>query len=305
MPQWTVSTPEKITFQEPLQTLQVRILAGAVHVVAADGPARLEVAEVQGPPLLVTLDGGILTITYEDLRWQDFSLRSLASRLQSWRRRRRAVVSLAVPAETRVELGSVNADAVVSGVAGPVTVRAVSGDTTLVRISGPVEADSLSGSIDAQSVSGDLRVNTVSGDVTVVEGAAPRLRANSVGGGITVDLRSSGPADVHLKTVSGEVAVRVPDAADTLVEADTTSGQVSSAFDELRLNGTWGSKRLSGRLGAGTGNLQVTTVSGSVALLRRPPTAEAQDTEGAQSGEGAQSAAPLVDLGKGEGGQDA
>lgn len=277
MPTWTVSGPEKITFDEPVNALQVRTVSGAVNVVATDGPARLEVTELDGPPLEVSLQAGTLTVGYEDLAWRDFSWKSISGFIDSWRRRRHAVVSLAVPAHARVELGTAAADSVVSGISGRVTVRGASGDTTLLRISGPVEASSLSGSIDAQSVSGDLRIQTVSGELTVVEGSADRLHANSVSGSITVDLDGREPADVHLNTVSGEVAVRVPHSADTGVEAGTTSGQVSTAFDELRIDGSWGAKRLSGRLGAGTGKLRVTTVSGSVALLRRPPAAESEE----------------------------
>ncbi|AXI79412.1 DUF4097 family beta strand repeat-containing protein [Peterkaempfera bronchialis] len=304
MPQWTVSGPEKITFDEPVSALQVRTVAGAVHVVATDGPARLEVSEIAGPPLVVTLEDGTLTVTYEDLAWRDFSWKNVASYIDSWRRKRHAVVSLAVPADARVELGTVSADSVVSGIAGRVTVRGASGDTTLVRVSGPVEAHSVSGGIDAQSVSGNLRAQTVSGELTVVESSAPRLHANSVSGAITIDLNGQGPADVHLKTVSGEVAVQVPDPADTKVEAGTSSGRVSSAFDELRMGSTWGAKRLSGRLGAGTGTLQVTTVSGSVALLRRPPIAEDTAPEGtapeatAPEGTAPEGTAPRLDLTK-------
>ncbi|MCD0482900.1 DUF4097 family beta strand repeat-containing protein [Streptacidiphilus sp. ASG 303] len=276
MPQWTVNGPERITFDEPVDVLRVRTVSGAVHVVAGDGPARLEVSELDGPPLVVTHEGGTLTVAYEELtRWefssQHFSLKGIASLVDSWRRRRHAVVSLAVPAAARVELVSVGADVVVSGIAGPVAVRGAGGDTTLVRVSGPVEAQSVSGSVEAQAVSGDLKVQTVSGELTVVEASGPRLHAHSVSGSMTVDLDGRGPADVRLNTVSGEVAVRMPHPADTRVDAGSTSGEMSSAFDELRMGGTWGARRLSGRLGAGTGRLQVTTVSGSVALLRRPP----------------------------------
>ncbi|MFJ6212970.1 DUF4097 family beta strand repeat-containing protein [Streptomyces sp. NPDC092296] len=283
MPEWTVSGPEKISFDQAVSGLQVRTVGGTVNVVATEGPARLEVAELDGVPLQVTLVDGVLTVGYPDLAWRDLSWQQLSGKglsafVDSWRRKRHAVVSVAVPADARVEVGTVTADAVVSGIDGRVTVRSVGGDIALVRVAGPVEVNSLSGGVDAQTVSGDLRVHTVSGDLTVVEGTAAKLSANSVTGSMTVDLDGRGPADVRLTTVSGEVAVRVPQPADTEVEAGTNSGQVSSAFEELRLGGSWGAKRLSGRLGAGTGRLQVTTVSGSVALLRRPPADEPEDT---------------------------
>ncbi len=55
------------------------------------------------------------------------------------------------------------------------------------------------------------------------------------------------------------------------MEANTASGQVSNAFEDLRVSGQWGAKKITGKLGAGTGTLRATTVSGSIALLRRPP----------------------------------
>ncbi len=60
------------------------------------------------------------------------------------------------------------------------------------------------------------------------------------------------------------------------MEANTASGTLSNAFDDLRVHGQWGAHRITGRLGAGTGRLRATTVSGSIALLRRPP----RDEEG-------------------------
>ncbi|WP_035845725.1 DUF4097 family beta strand repeat-containing protein [Kitasatospora azatica] len=277
MSQWTVSEPDKITIEEPVSALQVRIIGGAVNVVAAEGPARLEVTELEGEPLQVTLVDGVLTVTYPNLSWGDFSegLKSVdaaKSLFGSWRRKRQAVavVSLTVPAETPVRLGTVNAEATVSGVRGSTTVYGVAGGTTLVGLDGTVEASSVSGDVDAQSVSGELRVKTVSGDLTVVSGTAAKLRANTVGGAVTLDLAGGSPADIKINTVTGDVAVRLPQPADTKVEAGSTSGEFSTAFEELTVGGTWGAKRLTGTLGAGTGKLQVATVSGAISVLRRP-----------------------------------
>jgi hypothetical protein len=270
--QWTVSAPEKLTFDDQVTRLRVRTVAGAVNVVAAEGPPRLEVTELEGPPLQITLTGGELVVTYEDLTWKDFSWTSLSQIIGKWRKtaKRRAVVSLAVPAGTRIELGSASSDTVISGISAPVTVHSAIGSTTLVRLTGPVDANSVSGSIRAQSLSGDLKFNTVSGELTVFEGTSRSIRANSVSGAITLDLAHDNATDVSLANVSGEVAVRIPAPTDTRVQANTTSGDVSSAFDELHVGGTWGAKQLTGTLGRGTGKLKITTVSGSVALLRRP-----------------------------------
>ncbi|MFE0573001.1 DUF4097 domain-containing protein [Streptomyces albogriseolus] len=273
MPEWSVQDKTNLTFDAPLTRLHVRIVNGTVNVVGTDdGTARLQVSDVEGPPLVVTHTDGVLTVAYDDLPWKGF-LKWLDRK--GWRRS--AVVSLAVPAQTRVEVGVVGAGAVVSGIRGPAAVKGVAGDTTLVHLSGPVRADTVSGSVEAQSVTGDLHFASVSGDLTVVEGSGPSVRADTVSGSMIVDLDPGGPTDVRLTSVSGEIAVRLPDPADAEVEANTASGAISNAFDDLRVQGTWGAHKLTGRLGAGSGTLRATTVSGSIALLRRPPREDEPD----------------------------
>lgn len=301
MTQWTVSTPDKIVITEPVSDLQVRIVSGAVNVVAAEGPARLEVTELEGEPLQVTLADGVLTVTYANLDWNDFgdkfkSVESVKHFLSGLRRKRRAVVSLTVPAATAVKLGTVTAEATVSGIQSGTSVYGVEGDITLVELGGRTDAKTVSGNIDAQAVAGELRVNTVNGELTVVSGTAAALNAKTISGGVTLDLSGTTPAEVKVNTVSGDVVVRLPQPADTTVEAGSTNGHFSSAFDELTLGGSWGAKKLSGKLGAGTGRLQVSTVSGAISLLSRPapedegprlvkelPTTPADTTEGDQA----------------------
>lgn len=280
MSEWSVAEPKKLTFDDPVTALNVRIVNGTVNVVGTDeGSARLEISEVEGPPLIVTQQGSTLTVAYEDLPWKGF-LKWLDRK--GWHRS--AVVSLAVPAGSSVEVGVVGAAAVVSGIHGPTAIRGVSGDTTLVGVSGAVRAESVSGNLEAQSVTGDLRYNSVSGDLTVIEGSGSSVRAESISGDMVIDLDPGGkPTDIRLTSVSGEVAIRLPHPADAQVEANTASGAVSNAFDDLRVSGQWGAKKITGTLGAGTGTLKATTVSGSIALLRRPP-AEDEPHDAAPTG---------------------
>ncbi|WP_327317787.1 DUF4097 family beta strand repeat-containing protein [Streptomyces sp. NBC_01235] len=279
MTEWSVAEPRKLSFDEPVSELHVRIVDGTVNVVGTEeGSARLEVSRIEGPPLVVSHRDGTLTVAYEDLPWKGF-LKWLDRK--GWRRS--AVVSLAVPAGTRVEVGVVSAGAVVSGIDGHAEVKGVNGDTTLVGLAGPVRADTVSGNVEAQALTGDLRFNSVSGDLTVVE-AGSSVKADSVSGSMIVDLDPvSRPTNIDLTSVSGEIAVRLPHPADAQVEANTASGSVSNAFEDLRVSGQWGAKRITGRLGAGNGNLKATTISGSIALLRRPPARDEGDagfTEG-------------------------
>ncbi|MFJ8748186.1 DUF4097 family beta strand repeat-containing protein [Streptomyces sp. NPDC102441] len=265
---WTVTEPQKLTFDEPVTALNVRIVDGVINVVGTDEPAaRLEVSAIEGPPLVVTLEDGTLTVTYEDLPWQ-----GLISWLDRRSPRRSAAVSLAVPAAATVEVGVIGAEAVVSGIQGRTEVRGISGDSTLVGLSGAVRAETVSGSLEAQTVTGDLRFQSVSGDLTIVDGAGTSVRGETVTGHMVLDLDTSPkPTDIRLTSVSGEIAIRLPHPADAKVEANTASGTVSNAFEDLRVGGQWGAKKITGTLGAGTGKLKATTVSGSIALLRRPP----------------------------------
>ncbi|MFE7752993.1 DUF4097 domain-containing protein [Streptomyces sp. NPDC057428] len=274
---WTVAEPQKLTFDVPVTALKVRIVDGVINVVGTDKPtARLEVSGIDGPPLIVTQRDGVLTVAYEDLPWQ-----GLLTWLDRRSSRRSASVSLAVPAGAAVEVGVIGAEAVVSGIRGRTELRGISGDSTLVGLDGVVRAETVSGSLEAQNVTGDLRFQSVSGDLTVVEGAGTSVRAESVTGHMVLDLDTSPkPTDIRLTSVSGEIAIRLPYPADARVEANTASGTVSNAFEDLRVGGQWGAKKITGTLGAGAGKLKATTVSGSIALLRRPP---AQD--GAHEGE--------------------
>ncbi|WP_414506632.1 DUF4097 family beta strand repeat-containing protein [Streptomyces sp. NEAU-L66] len=262
-----VAEPRTLEISDPLDALHVRVVGGTVNVVGTSdgGPARVEISELHGPPLTVSCEGGTLAIAYEDLPWKGF-LKFLDRK--GWNRS--AVISVTVPAATRVEVGVVGAGAVISGISGRTDVRGVSGDSTLVGLTGRVRADTVSGNVEVQSVTGDLRFNSVSGDLTVIDGAGGTVRADSVSGDMVLDLDPAQGADIALTTVSGEVAIRLPDPADAKVEANTASGTVSNAFDDLRVTGQWGAKKITGALGAGTGTLKVTTVSGGLALLRRP-----------------------------------
>ncbi|MFD7163236.1 DUF4097 family beta strand repeat-containing protein [Streptomyces violascens] len=267
---WAVPDSRKLTFDEadgPVTKLQVRIVNGTVNVVGTEeSSARLEISSVEGPPLIVTRNGSTLTVAYEDLPW-----RGLFKWLDRKGWNRSAVVSLAVPAGADVEVGMIGAGAVVSGIRGRTEVRGVSGDTALVKLAGPVRAESVTGNLEAQAVTGELRFKSVSGDLTVIEGAGGCVAAESVSGDMLLDLDPGAKAtDVRLTTVSGEVAIRLPHPADAHVEANTASGAVSSAFEDLRISGQWGTKKITGTLGAGNGTLRATTVSGSIALLRRP-----------------------------------
>ncbi|MBB5117018.1 DUF4097 family beta strand repeat-containing protein [Streptomyces eurocidicus] len=272
--EWSLSAPQQLTFEGPVTALAVRTLGGTVNVVGTDsGPAALQLSEIDGPPLVVTHRDGVLTVAYEDLQWKKLLDWSPGRRA----RKRTATVTLTVPTATRVEVGTVTADAVVSGVAGRTEIRSATGDATLVGLTGEVRAEVVAGRLEAQRLGGDLRAGSVSGDITLVESASAVVKADTVTGDVVVDLSPEAAAkrlDLALSSVAGEVAVRLPGTADVEVRANTTGGTVSCAFDELLVSGQFGARKVGGALGAGGGRLKVTTVTGAIALLRRPDAAD-------------------------------
>jgi hypothetical protein len=265
MATWTIAEPDKISFDQ-VRRLRVRIVEGAVSVVGGDGQPTLEVSDLVGPPLRVGNADGELEIDYER-PWRTGPLAWLAGRGQ----RHRAVLSLAVPRDCRVELRVVSAGLMVSGLQAPVLARTISGEITLAGLGGRVEAETVSGPVQASGVAGDLWAHSVSGDLTVAEGGGGGVRARTISGAIALDLRASGERDIHLSSVSGDLTMRLPEPSDLQVKLESTSGQVASAFEELRHEGGPGMHAIRGRLGAGTGWLHATSTSGHVALLRRAP----------------------------------
>jgi hypothetical protein len=264
---WTLDHPDKLTFDEVRQVL-VKTVEGSVSVVGSDDQPTLELSELSGEPLRVRHHGGTLTIDYER-PWRPWPLAWLAGGVQ----RRKAVLTLAVPRDCRVELKVVSANLMVGGLQAPVDTHTVSGEVTLTGLRGPVEAESVSGPIQASGVTGDLSARTVSGDLTVAEGGGGSVRARTVSGAVTIDLQAHGDHDINLTSVSGDLTVRLPETSDLQVKLQSTTGQVSSAFEQLERDRTPGRYTAWGRLGAGTGRLRAASTSGHVALLRRAPEA--------------------------------
>jgi len=260
----TIDQPQTLAL-EPVSRVRIRTFRGSVSVVGTDGEPRLEVAELSGGPLTMRHEDGALELGYGD--WQRPNLLSWLLHRRRWRRR--AVLSLAVPRDCRVDAQVVASGVVVSGLRAPVTVKVVSGDITLAGLSGTVVAETVSGAVEAQGTASDLQMRTVSGDLTLVEAAGGTVRAQTTSGTVTADLQPAGDDDIHLATVSGDVVIRVPAGSGLRVRLEAVSGQVSSMFPELTATGMPGLRAVEGRLGDGSGRLRARTTSGHVTLLRQ------------------------------------
>jgi len=276
MARWTIEAPTSLEFDD-VTGLRVRLIAGSVAVLATDGKPSLDVSSVEGDPLTVTYEGGVLTIAHENLSWEG---------LLKWLRPQRhsATVTVTVPRKCPTQVGVVSATAIMSGISSRASVKSVSGGITLDGVTGDVDANTVSGALEAQGINGKLNFNTVSGDLTLADGWLERLDANGVSGDVTADIDLDPLGGMHVTTVSGEVTLRLPAEADAQVNMHSLSGDVRSEFPELKRTSAPASRSVSGSLGAGSGHVSVTTMSGRVILLRRAGR-EQHDNENEMEGE--------------------
>jgi Putative adhesin len=282
MSQWRIDTPTKMEF-DGVTGLRVRLVGGSVAVLAAEGTSTVEVSQLEGDPLQVTFQDGMLTIAHENLSWEG---------LLKWLRPQRhaATVTVSVPRKCPAQVGVVNAAAVVSGIGARTSVKSVSGGITLDGVAGEVDANTVSGPLEAQGINGRLNFTTVSGDLTLADGWLERLDANAVSGDVTADVDLDPLGGMNVNTVSGEVVLRLPAEADAQVNLHSVAGDVRSEFAELKRSSAPASRSVSGSLGAGSGHVSVTTMSGRVMLLRRagsagPGADQRPDNENEMEGE--------------------
>jgi putative adhesin len=261
MPSWIVDAPERLDFDD-VTALNVRLMAGSVAVLASDDRPSMVVTELKGRPLQVTQQAGELTISYESLSWEGL-LGFLKPRYDS------VAVTITVPADCPIQLGVLSASAVVSGLRSGAAVKGMSGEVTLDGVAGNVEAETMSGEIAARDVDGEVRFKSMSGGLVLADGWLDRLEANTMSGQIAADVTLRAGGDVHVSTMSGDVTLRLPEGSDAQVRLRSTSGAVRSEFESLRAAKAPASHTVSGNVGAGTGRVSVSTMSGSVTLLRR------------------------------------
>jgi len=126
---------------------------------------------------------------------------------------------------------------------------------------------SVSGNVLIASVRGRLKAESVSGNV-VVKDVSGMVNASSVSGNVDVEIsRLEGTGEMKFSSVSGNVGVKAPSNLDADIDMSTVSGSLKTDFQievQERRYGPGRSAR--GRLGSGSSNLRITSVSGRVSL---------------------------------------
>jgi len=124
-------------------------------------------------------------------------------------------------------------------------------------VNGEVQADGLQSDVQAQTVNGSIKVATT--------GLAT---AATVNGSLNVTMgRADWPEGADFKTVNGSITLMLPSVFDADVRADSLNGTITSDFP-ITMTGSISPRRLRGTVGAGGHSLTLSTVNGSIKLLR-------------------------------------
>lgn len=278
--EWQIDGPKVLDIGDENETvgkLRLGLVAGRVDIVTHDDSptARLEVHEVTGQPLLVSWDGWTLKINHlrdKNGNWWD-ALMSLGQD----KGKRRARISISVPARTDINASTVSAEALINGIRASVKANTVTGSLTLDDIVGDVDANTVSGDIECQGLDGDFTGKSISGAVTVQASRLRQVKLNTVSGDVTLDLTDGG-AQIQSNAVSGDVTVRIPHGRGFDVSAHTASGHVVIDGQSMNANSA---RQHGGKLSDGDKALviQANSVSGNVVVLR---TSNIQDSLGGQ-----------------------
>lgn len=125
----------------------------------------------------------------------------------------------------------------------------------------------VNGDVEARDLDAEVIARTVNGSVDVA--TAGVVRASTVNGGIEATMgRADWQGDLEFETVNGGITITFTGDVDADVTAETVNGSISTDYP-LTIQGRFGPKRLRGTIGDGGRRLSLSTVNGSIELLRR------------------------------------
>jgi hypothetical protein len=124
----------------------------------------------------------------------------------------------------------------------------------------------VNGEINGESLQGDAEAHTVNGSVRLATtGSAV---ANTVNGSMNVTMgRADWPNGASFKTVNGGITLTLPSVFDAELTANTLNGSIAADFP-ITVIGQMTPRRLRGRIGNGGHELNLSTVNGSIRLIR-------------------------------------
>jgi DUF4097 and DUF4098 domain-containing protein YvlB len=217
---WTVTEP-RIIDVDGVTSLKLGMVRGRFDIVThSDTVARVEITEVQGDPVAVSIVDGRLEVRHQ-LHGPQGWFKNLMGTVNH-NSNNSAVISIAVPEGVEVEAGTVSGDGLVSGTSGHIRLNTVSGSVMADGTTGDLHVNTVSGEVIARNHDGVLTAKSVSGEVTA-SGTFSHIRANTVSGDLSFDLLGF-TQDFGANSVSGDLTIRLPYDVGVDIVAKSASG---------------------------------------------------------------------------------
>ncbi|MDI3242640.1 DUF4097 family beta strand repeat-containing protein [Arthrobacter sp. AL08] len=227
---WTVTGPQTIDV-DGVSSLKLGIVRGRFDIVTHDDPVtRIEVSEVHGDPLAISIVNGRLEVRHQ-LHGPQGWFKNLMGTVNN-SSSNSLVISIAAPAGIDIEAGTVSGDGMVSGVSGHTRLNTVSGSVLADGTAGDLSLNTVSGEVIARNHRGVLTAKSVSGEVTA-SGDLSNIRANTVSGDLNFDLHGFAQ-DFGANSVSGDVTIRLPHDVGVDIIAKSASGTI--VIDDQKYN---------------------------------------------------------------------
>jgi hypothetical protein len=129
-----------------------------------------------------------------------------------------------------------------------------------------LKAETTNGDIHARDLNSVVEADTTNGsvDVSTSEWASGR----STNGHVDVTMGKAGwNGELELATTNGGITVSLPASAEFKVRASTTNGNIRTDFP-ITVQGTFGTKNVSGTVGAGGRELKLATTNGGIEVRK-------------------------------------
>jgi DUF4097 and DUF4098 domain-containing protein YvlB len=219
---WTVTSPQVIDV-DGVRALKLGIVRGRFDVVTHDEDvARIEVSEISGDPLAVSLVNGRLEVRHQ-LHGAQGWFKNLMETVNHTSDNS-AVITIAVPQGVEVEAGTVSGEGLIAGISAHVRLSTVSGSVEADGTSGELQVNTISGSVVVRNHRGVLTVKSVSGGVAA-SGHFTNVRTNTVSGHLSFELLDF-TRDFGCNSVSGDLSIRLPHDVGVDIVAKSAGGAV-------------------------------------------------------------------------------
>jgi putative adhesin len=124
----------------------------------------------------------------------------------------------------------------------------------------------VNGEIHAESLQSDAQAHTVNGSVRIT--TTGLAVASTVNGTVDVAMgRADWPDGATFKSVNGGITLTLPVVLDAELRAETLNGSITADFP-ITVTGQFSPRRLRGTIGNGGRTLTLSTVNGSIKLLK-------------------------------------